>query len=114
VRVVIRDWRASGAFWMRGSGRNGRGSGRNGRSSGRRWSVIGFEDNVLMAWNWAPFIEYNVTRLEKFACGSVNEVKRTALLGESKEHAGQQVGRQLVVCLLRDVDMSNAAKNMEL
>jgi hypothetical protein len=84
--------------------REGRGDGRNGgessglcrsggrRSSGRnrvkeRWSVVGFEDNALMAWNRAPFIEYNVTRLKKFVCGLVHKAKGTALLGKSKKRA---------------------------
>ena len=65
VRVIIQDRRASSVFRMRGRERNWRGNRKNGRSSGngRRWSVVGFKDNALMARNWAPFIEYDVTRL---------------------------------------------------
>jgi hypothetical protein len=89
VRIIIRDQRASGAFRTRRSGRNGRRSGGNGRSSGRRWSIVGFKDNVLMVWNWPPFIKYDIIRPKKFACGLVNEVKGAVLFGEPKECAGQ-------------------------
>jgi len=46
--VIIQNWRASGVFRTRRSGRNEGRGGRSSRSSGRRWSVVGFKDNVLM------------------------------------------------------------------
>jgi hypothetical protein len=65
ARVIIWNGRASGAFRMRGRERNWRGSRKNGRKNGRsrRWSVVRFEDNVLVAQNWAPLIKYDITRL---------------------------------------------------
>ena len=87
--VIIWDWRASGAFRMRRSGKNEERGGRSGRSSGRRWSVIGFKDNVLMVQNWAPFIKYNIMGLKKFIYGLMKKAEGTALIGKSKEHVGQ-------------------------
>jgi hypothetical protein len=84
--IVIGDRGTSGAFRARGD--CGNGWSRN-RSSGRWWSVVGFKDNVLVAWNGAPFVEYDITRLEKFVCGSVYKAKGAALLGKSEERAGQ-------------------------
>jgi hypothetical protein len=86
ARIIIRDRKASGAFGTR-ERRNGRDGGNDG-SSGRRWSVVRFEDDVLVVRNWAPFVKYNIMRLKEFACRSVNEVESAALLGESEEHTG--------------------------
>jgi hypothetical protein len=90
----------SSAFRVRGGRWDGRNEGESSgwcRSSGRRssrrnkikkrWSVVGFENNTLMAQNWAPFIEYDVIRLKKFVCGLVHKAKDAALLGKSKERA---------------------------
>ena len=66
-----------------------------------------------MAQECAPFVEYNIMRLKKFVHRSVCEVKSAALLGKAKECAGHRSGGQFVMGMLRDVDMSYAAKGAE-
>jgi len=66
-----------------------------------------------MARECAPFVEYDVTRLKKFVRRLVREVKSTVLLGKTEECAGHRLGGQFVAGVLRDVDVSYAAKGAE-
>ena len=95
ARIVVGDGGTNGALGTRerhdsrsGSGRWRSGNGRDGsrRDGSERVDGVRFENDSFLV---PPFVEYDVTRLDKFACWSVHKVESGILLGEAQEDAQQ-------------------------
>ena len=93
ARVVVWNRGVSGMLWAQGGGcigSDGNGSGRSRWANIDRGSVVGFENDVLMAQSGAPFVEYDVMGFKEFASGVMHEAKSAAVLRKTEEGAGQR------------------------